>query len=254
MIKKILKLLCIFILFAGVTAYIGYAMFNKPKSADSKICKELILKIAENPKANFIDEKSIEKLLGKYGQNPIGKYVHDVNLAEMEKTLKKNQYIDSVECYKTSNGKVCVKVVQRTPIMYILPDSMSAGYYIDNKGNIIQNTCYASNILVATGDITKEYAKTKLVDFGNFLVENEFWDNQIEQLCVQKRRGHEPVVELIQRVGDQTIYLGELNDYQTKLKRLKIFYRKAMPLIGWNKYSRFNLEYPNQVICTKREI
>jgi cell division protein FtsQ len=61
------------------------------------------------------------------------------------------------------------------------------------------------------------------------------------------------VVTLVPRVGDQTIYMGSLEKYEKKLRRMRIFYEKALVKVGWNKYSRFNLEYDNQVVCTKRE-
>lgn len=251
MMKKILKLFVMLLLFAGVVTYIFFALFNKPKTAETEMCKEISLKVIENPRAYFINERNIAELLKKKGLNPVGKRMSEVNLDKMEEAIRKSIYVDSVECYKTGNGTVCVIAKQRTPVMYILPDS-TTGYYIDEKGEIIENTNYASNVLVATGDITKEYARTKLVDFGNFLLQDTFWDNQIVQLNVTKSRGKDHVVELIPRVGEGTIYLGKIDDFEKKLKRMKVFYAKAMPSIGWDKYSAFNLEYPNQIVCTKK--
>ena len=59
-------------------------------------------------------------------------------------------------------------------------------------------------------------------------------------------------MEIVPRVGDQIVYLGTLDNFQKKLRNLRIFYDKAMGTVGWNKYKRINLEYDNQIICTKR--
>lgn len=252
--SRIIRLILMLLLFLGIVAYIIYIITRKPQGYTQEVCNGIVLTIAEDPRANFISEKTIEEILSKVKINPVGRLMKDINLQEIEKTIRLNQYVDSVECYKTANGKVCVRVSQRTPVIYVIPDSASSGYYVDSQGNIIPNTSYAADILVATGDITRDYAKTRLVEFGKFLLDDSFWDNQIEQLHVTKSRGHDPFVELVPRVGEQTIYLGTIDDFQKKLRRLKVFYTKAMPLIGWNKYSRINLEYPNQVICTKRPI
>ena len=252
MVKKIFKLLFMLLLFCGVVAYIVYALVDKPKIENTEVCEGISLKVTDNPRACFIDENSIAELLNKKKLNPVGKKMSEISLGKMEEAIKSSIYVDSVECYKTGNGKVCVVVSQRTPMLYVLPDSASSGYYIDEKGDVIENTNYASNILVATGDITKEYARAKLTAFGQFLMDDPFWDNQIVQLNVTKTRGKDHVVELIPRVGDGTIFLGQIDDFEKKLKRMKVFYTQALPVIGWDKYSRFNLEYPNQVVCTKK--
>jgi cell division protein FtsQ len=54
-------------------------------------------------------------------------------------------------------------------------------------------------------------------------------------------------------VGDHLVYLGKLENFEDKLARLKEFYKKGLNRVGWNKYSRINLEFNNQIICTKRE-
>ena len=44
--------------------------------------------------------------------------------------------------------------------------------------------------------------------------------------------------------------------HMADLKRLdpmKIFYKKGLNQVGWNKYSRISLEFSNQIICTKKE-
>lgn len=60
-------------------------------------------------------------------------------------------------------------------------------------------------------------------------------------------------IELVPRVGDHLVYLGRLDNFEQKLKRLKVFYEKGLNQVGWNKYSRINVEFSNQIICTKRD-
>ena len=33
---------------------------------------------------------------------------------------------------------------------------------------------------------------------------------------------------------------------------MRLFYEKALNRVGWNKYSRINVEFDNQIICTRR--
>ena len=61
-------------------------------------------------------------------------------------------------------------------------------------------------------------------------------------------------MELIPRVGDHIIVIGTLTDYSDKLARLKLFYEKVLNQVGWNKYRKINIEFSNQIICTKANL
>lgn len=90
---------------------------------------------------------------------------------------------------------------------------------------------------------------------------NELWRNQIEQINVLPNRG----IELVPRVGDHIIYLGNLPETSAvekreqkiqefvnkKMTRLENFYKYGLSQAGWNKYSYINLEFDNQIICKK---
>ncbi|MFA6820046.1 MAG: cell division protein FtsQ, partial [Bacteroidaceae bacterium] len=34
---------------------------------------------------------------------------------------------------------------------------------------------------------------------------------------------------------------------------LKVFYQKVLCKVGWNKYNRIDVEFGNQIVCTKNE-
>lgn len=131
--SRIIRLILMLLLFLGIVAYIIYIITRKPKGYTQEVCNGIVLTIAEDPRANFISEKTIEEILSKVKINPVGRLMKDINLQEIEKTIRLNQYVDSVECYKTANGKVCVRVSQRTPVIYVIPDSASSGYYVDSQ-------------------------------------------------------------------------------------------------------------------------
>lgn len=250
--KKVVRIIIILLFLGGIISYIVYLLYTKPTTNEEAECCDIVFNMNKSKRSNFIDESGLEELLNSKKINPIGKKIKDINLTEIEKVLSACQYIDSVECYITSSNNVCVSVRQRTPVVYVMPDSMSSGYYVDSRGEIIENTGYSNDIVVATGDITPQYAKTELASLGNFLLNEPFWDSFIEQIHVINDKANGSVVECVPRVGNQIIYLGTINDFEKKFRRLKTFYDKVIPEVGWNRYSRFNLEFANQVVCTKR--
>jgi len=82
---------------------------------------------------------------------------------------------------------------------------------------------------------------------GIKLLNDPFWHNQVEQLNVL----HDGSVELVPRVGDHVVYLGQPTHLEEKLARLVKFYRYGLSKAGWNKYAYINMEFSNQIICKK---
>lgn len=245
MIKRILLLIVMLALIAYLIVAIT-AFNHKPVS---QTCRDLELVIKDTAYAGFITKKDLQGLLQQKGIYPIGKKMERISVKSLERELSKHPLIDEAECYKTPSGKVCIEVTQRIPILRVMSVN-GDDYYIDNKNTVMppDAKCVAHRAVV-TGYVEKTFAMKDLYKFGVFLQNNKFWDAQIEQINVLPNQ----TVELVPRVGDHLVYLGKLENFEDKLARLKTFYEKGLNQVGWNKYSRINLEFSNQIICTKWE-
>lgn len=245
MIKKI----GILFLLLGLACYfiIAVTFFNQPK--DGLMCSDVTVVVDDSLQTGFIQAKQVEDLLKKSKCHPEGKKMSDVSLAQIEDVLKKNAYIQDATSYKTPGGKVCISIVQRLPILYVMPNKGNS-YYLDRSGKQMPKQTYSANLVVATGFITPQYARQNLMALGRYIQDNPFWNNQIEQINVLENGK----VELIPRVGEHTILLGRPNNIDDKLSRMKIFYTEGLNKVGWNKYSTINLEYNDQIICKKKKI
>jgi cell division protein FtsQ len=162
--------------------------------------------------------------------------------------IEKNPYVENVECYKTQGGNVVITLSQKMPVLRVMADN-GDNYYIDSKGTILPANKYTSNMVIATGNISRKYAKNHLLKFANYIIHDKFWHNQIVQLNILP----EGDIEIVPRVGEHIIYLGKAIDYETKLKRLEKFYKYGLSQAGWNKYSYINIEFDNQIICKKKQ-
>ena len=60
---------------------------------------------------------------------------------------------------------------------------------------------------------------------------------------------------LVPLIGDQKIVFGTAysdEEVKEKFKRLKIFYKEAIPYEGWSKYNEISVKYDGQIVCRKR--
>ena len=250
--KRIAKIVLVAVLLLGVVGYLSFYIFCESKPNPDIRCVGVELVMDGEDESPFINKQDINDILNNSHLSPVGCMMKEIDTKSIENSVVKNPFVKEVNCFKSSTGKVVIKITQRTPIIYVMPDDKD-GFFLDESGYEIPNRRYVSNVIVATGVIDVKYAKTELLPFALFLRENEFWNNQIEQIHIILDKKHRRVVELVPRVGDHVIYLGKMKNFENKLHRMKVFYDKAVGVVGWGKYSKFNLEYDNQLICTKRK-
>ncbi len=232
----------------AIAVYLLFAItaFNEPETAGS-VCTQVKIDISDDIVDGFLDADKIKKNLQQANIYPLAKPMETIDAREIEETLRKNPFVDSAQCYKTQGGHVCITLSQRMPVMRIKADN-GDDYYIDRAGDIMPGHGYATDLTVATGHISRRYARKVLTPVGNFIVNDKLWHNQIEQINVLA----DGTVELVPRVGDHIVYIGRPENIGSKLARLEKFYRYGLSKVGWNRYSYINLEFDNQIICKKR--
>lgn len=231
----------------GVYLVLAITTFNCPDDQDD-VCSEVRINITDAAGNGFLNVNEVKVLLQHAKIYPLGDRMSDVCTRKIEETMLKSPLVEHVECYKTQTNRVVINLTQRIAVMRIMA-SNGESYYIDNLGTIIPSNNNSTDLVVATGDIKRKYAQTTLREFGLLLLDHPFWRSQIEQLNVLA----DGSVEMVPRVGDHIVYLGQPIHLQEKLTRLEKFYRYGLSKAGWNKYSYINMEFNNQIICKKRK-
>lgn len=241
--KKIFATI-VFVLLAGYILVAAISFCHKPTE---QICKGIRLEIRDSLETGYMTTADITALLVKNGLNPTGRHLDEVSLRAMEEVLEASPLIASSECYKTLGGYVVVEVECRRPILRVIPNG-GGSYYLDEEGKIIEHIAKAVYVPVATGYITRKFAQEELLTLAHYLQNDELWNAQIEQICVTQSGE----LELIPRVGEHVIVLGRPENYAEKFSNLQTFYEKGLSEVGWDRYSRINVDYNNKVIGTKK--
>lgn len=257
-----LKKTVIIVLDLVLATYLAFAMtsFNKPDET-SKVCTKVSIDITDGNTNGFLSANEIKKILEQKRLYPLDKRMSAINPRSIEDALKSSPFIQTAECYKTQDGQVCVSVSQRLPVMRV-KSALGEDYYMDDNGGIMPNSKYTSDLIIATGNLSRQYARNYIVHLTKTLMQSDLWKNQIEQINLRPDLG----IELVPRVGDHIIYIGRLPEVKNKAERpgavaafvrkkterLEKFYKYGLSQAGWNKYSLINLEFDNQIICKKR--
>ena len=232
----------------AIAAYLLLAVsaFNTP-AEKATVCTEVQTDINNEMNADgFINSSEVRKILERNHLYPLARPMAEVSSRNIEEALQKSPFVEKAECYKTQGGHVCINIKQRMPILHVMA-SNGDNYYLDTYGSILPESKYATDIIIATGQISKKYAQKTLYKVGNELLKDKFWQNQVVQVNVL----NDGTVEMVPRVGDHIIYIGPPVNISKKLDRLRKFYLYGLNEAGWNKYSYINVEFDNQIICKK---
>lgn len=231
-----------------LVGYLIFAFFFFKKKPQDQICSYFRIETKNTEDDRFVNITQLEKYIDSKNLNPYGKQLKDVNTLAIQNVILENHQIKTAEVFTTNDGGIRAVITERKPLFRVI-SSIEGSYYVDVDGKKMplstSNTAY---LPVVTGSVKEAFATTDLYKFILFLSSNSFWNAQIEQIIVDSN----DEVSLITRVGDHQVILGSLDKFEEKLDNLKIFYSKALPSTGWNRYKILNLKYNNQVVGTKR--
>lgn len=230
---------------------IGYLIFSASyfrNISRNRVCENFGVVIQDSVHYRFVSVQEIVDMVKRYNLYPVGKTFGEINTLAIRDTILMNRLVESAQVFTTPGGSVVVTVSQRKPVLRVISD-IKGNFYVDNERRIMPVSAnFAVYVPVATGIIDEEFAQNQLYDFALFLSNHPDWDAWIEQIVVHK----DQEVELIPRVGDFSIIMGNLDDYSAKLAKFARFVDEGLNVVGWNRYSAINLKYDNQVVCTKK--
>jgi cell division protein FtsQ len=215
----------------------------------------------------FVSTSEVEQAVKNMGYATGAQSVRSINITSLEEFFDRYPSVKKSQVYSTINGELMVEIEQRNPIVRVYTGNES--FYIDDEGALMPlSGNYTAHVPVANGNIRvpfnlsyqQNYADTsgkklnseklklhELYCLVSTIREDELWNAQFNQVYVNENNDY----ELIPRVGDHRIILGDAQDLKEKLNKLKVFYYDGLNKTGWNEYDVINLKYHNQVVCTK---
>lgn len=232
---------------------------------NAMLCNKVDVIIADSLSKRFLEKRDITEMLSQNNMLSLGAELAQVNTNTIEKLILSNTLIKHCNVFTTVDGKLNIELWQREPVVRII-DRKDRSYYLDLEGSVISmSKRFTPHLLVVNGYINTPFATTSVENVYNpiydkkaetlrnihemalFIRDNKFWNGQVVQLYVDKKQEF----EIIPRIGPHLIILGEAENYEKKLEKLRIFYTEGLNNVGWNQYLKINLKYKDQIVCSK---
>lgn len=232
MLKRInwKRVLFTFIWMVSLSGLVVLMSFVEAKKSEQK-CTDV--KIIIPGTYTFIERNDVEEIIYESQGQIKGSALNKLNIHRMENALKANPFIEAAKIYADMNGLITILVNQREPVLRVL-NFTNQDFYIDKNGlKIPVSTNFTAKVLAANGYILESFSgkvdtlKTKLArdlfKTAAFVGKDSLWNDQIEQLYVNQQKE----IEMIPRVGEHKIILGDADSLETKFGNLLAFYKKA---------------------------
>lgn len=258
MLKRIKwrTVLFVFLWLISLSGLVVLMSFIEIKKTENT-CKEIRVILPGNQ--FFIERAEVDEILKAKNGLLIGRRLNNINLQKLEDRLKANPFIEYANVFADMNGVINADIRQRVPVLRVF-NIAGQDFYVDQNGlKIPLSNHFTARVLAVNGQITEGFSgkidtlRTKLgkdlFKVAAFIAADTLWNDQIVQMFVNDKSE----IELVPRVGLQKIILGDAENVEDKFQRLMIFYKKAVPHVGWDAYSSINLKFNGQIVCEKSD-
>lgn len=192
----------------------------------------------------YVTQEAVNKLLVLNNITVTNVDKETLDLNRVEKVLNNHPMIENAEVFLTMNGILKTKISQRRPIGRILGNKT---YYVDRLGTKMPLSPYYTArvpilIGVAEKDINEVYTLLKYISEDQFLTEH----------ITSITRLNKGLYQLEVRQMDFSLFFGKIERVGDKFNNFKAFYKKAIKDDLLNTYKMVDLQFGNQVVCTKK--
>jgi len=226
--------------------------------------EDLVVDIKKTDYQPLITAEEVKTQILKEIPGVIGASAENIKLEKIEDEVAFNTQLTDVKAFLDIAGKVHINAKPRKAILRIFDEK---GYhsYLGEDMILMENSLSRSyRILVANGNIPHLNAEQRwkvllneetlpeiyhqLYQLANIIEEDEFLNTLINQIYITKNQK----AILTPKVGVKKIEFGRLENMEEKLFNLKALYLHGNKKVDWQKYEAINVEYKNQIVCSKK--
>ena len=223
-----------------VLILIGGLFYSTNSINAKRNINDIIIDFESNNKL-FITKDSILNLLPT---NFSDKKSIDINA--IESLVNSNGFIKNSEAYISIDGDLIIAVQQRNPIGRIISDNTS--FYIDDESKIMTTSkIYSSNVPVIF-NYSESISYDRIYEICDLVYNDDFLRKNISRVNFINKN----YITLNFRAYEFDIELGENKNIDRKIKNFKAFYHRSINNETLNNYSKINLQFENQVVCSNK--
>ncbi|WP_405200507.1 cell division protein FtsQ/DivIB [Christiangramia sp. LLG6405-1] len=192
----------------------------------------------------YVTEEVVNKLLIQSNDSVSSIDKETLDLNRVEAMLNDHDMIENAEVFLTLDGKLKATVSQRKPIGRVAGNS---SFYLDRNGEIMPlSEYYSARVPLMFGFDGSTVAE--VYGIVSYIQNDDFLRKHVTGITRLNAEAY--ALEL--RENDFQVYFGDTTMIDLKFNNFKAFYKKATKDKKLNTYKKVNLQFGDQVVCTKK--
>ena len=236
-----------FILTVLLLAYLCFALTATAEMARDDTFKSCRINVIDSLNTGFVSQLEVSQECDDIMQWIDTRKRSEVNIGQIERTLKECDKIETANVCILNNSSLAIDVVPMTPVARVF--DMGESYYINADGKRISaDLRYHADVPVVVGHFPAQYPAKRLLPLLEYIADNPTL-NALTSTIEQEIDGD---IIIIPTIRGHVINFGDTSDVTNKFERINTFYRKVMPIRGWETYDTIAVKWQGQVVATKR--
>ena len=240
----------------GLLSLFGLISFTEFRHGQKHV-RAVIVRLDQVDGYRFLTRKDVMGYLTNEGADPIiGKDYAEVDFRQLEMRLRQHGLVKKCQISRDLTGDLLVVIEQPRPLARLMTSGDGvrpvSGQYVSEEGRFFPISMnYSARVPILTGpyfthnrSLASERNKP-LLDVLKQIHDDPFWRAQIAELAVDEQGE----ITMWPQMGNHRIEFGPPTELDAKFKKLKIVYTDVLPAKGWDRYSRVNVQYRNQIVC-----
>ena len=222
-------------------------LWARDKGRD-EVCTEVKVQVINDDSTQFVTPEGVIEELERKHVIVKGKPVWQINVEDIERLLEESQYIEGVECMFENGGRLKIQVEQIVPVMRIFDGDHS--YYVNKDGKrMTAVSTFHADVPIVEGHFTQNYSPMRLWPMIKYVEE----DSTLKSLVTMYFMRDSNNIFVVPSIHGHVVNMGNCDGFESKFKKLKLFYEKVMPVKGWMHYDTISVKWDHQVVATKRD-
>ena len=256
--RKLNILLLVFTLSALVSlcVFFAYKHFREP-------LVDIELSISRNSEKGFIDYEDTYQLIMNMCDTVNNTQINMIDIDSIVDELKSNSWTMNVEASINLKSVLDVDIIECEPVARLY-NKKNKSVYIDEEGNMFPtDNTYVPHLLICNGNVNfstdelgnindEKYSSTDLPEL--FILLKEILNDEYSRSCVKQiyRDKKKNYIFSLNNTNIIVIF-GDVNNIKDKLSKMMHFFMKMQGNPELDNYKEINLNYKNQVVCTKNK-
>ena len=228
-----------------LTSLLIWGVYWARNKAQAQVCTAIDVVVENTEQTSFVTPQGITSDLQKMNFRIVGLPMWQINSDSIERALSKSSFLESAQCIKGQNGVFQIRVKQLIPVLRVFDGDDS--YYVNREGKKIPaSTNFFTDVPIVEGHFSKGFGAEKLLPMVDYVAA----DSTLASIVTMYKYRDPQNIYIVPCFNGYIVNMGSVDNYQTKFKKLLLFYRKVMPEKGWNTYDTISVKWDHQIVAT----